>query len=81
MGDRKAIALRDGDMAEDRRIIKPNSPEEWELEQRMFHAANDPTLPENVRKLIGDLWQALCFRDPEYAKAILEHEKKGKQDG
>lgn len=45
-------------------MIKPNSDEEWELEQRTFRAANHQTVPEWARDLIKDLWRELCAREP-----------------
>lgn len=39
-------------------------PAEGELEQRAFHAANDPTLPQHARTLVADLWRAHCIASP-----------------
>jgi hypothetical protein len=44
--------------------VDSDSDEEWELEQRVFHAANDPNLNPDVRRLIKELWQEVCDRSP-----------------
>lgn len=44
--------------------MKSDSPEEWELEQRAFYAANDQRLPADTRALIADLWRAYCDAAP-----------------
>jgi len=42
---------------------------DWELEQRAFHAAakgvETTATPEQMQELIRDLWKALCLRDEE----------------
>ena len=47
---------------------------EWELEQRVFNAANRADVPADVRKTIGDLWQQYCLAasfpttEPDHAR-------------
>jgi hypothetical protein len=43
--------------------LEPDSPEEWELEQRAFYAAGNADLPQEVRDLIGRLWAEVCARE------------------
>ena len=45
-------------------MLTPDGESEWELEQRAFHAANDPNLSPDVRRLIQDLWREVCDRAP-----------------
>lgn len=48
----------------ERGLAEPDSKEEWELEQRAFGVANDPSLPVHVRDLVKDLWREVCARAP-----------------
>lgn len=43
--------------------LEPDSPEEWDLEQRAFYAFNNQKLPQEVRDLIGQLWAEVCARE------------------
>lgn len=43
--------------------IEPDSADEWDLEQAAFASANDPTLPQHVRDLIGKLWAECVARE------------------
>lgn len=54
-------------------FIKPDSSQEWELEQRCFAAANDSALPEAARTLIKDLWREVCARAPTNEPASPEY--------
>lgn len=52
-------------------LASSTTPPEGEhaLEQRAFHAANDPTLPQHARTLVADLWRAYCLASPTPATA------------
>lgn len=41
----------------------PNSPEESNLEQAVFHAANNQDTPEDVREVIKTLWNQYVLRE------------------
>lgn len=38
-----------------------NSPEEWEIEQRAFHAAGRDDVPKDVQELVAILWKQYCI--------------------
>ena len=50
--------------------IEPNSDDEWELEQRAFQTANRSDLPDDVRKVVRDLWFHFCLRERWYRGTI-----------
>jgi len=60
--------------------IDPDSPEEWDLEQRAFSAANDPAAPEHVKELVRDLWKAYCAAPTASVGAMWEAQEKAAHD-
>lgn len=40
--------------------VKWESPEEWEIEQRSFHAAGRDDVPIDVQQLVAKLWSMYC---------------------
>lgn len=40
--------------------VKWESPEEWEIEQRAFHAAGRDDVPADVQRLVAKLWGMYC---------------------
>ena len=41
-------------------LLVPDSPEEWDLEQAAFAAANNTDVPEWAREVVGTLWAQYC---------------------
>ncbi len=50
--------------------ILPNSDKEWELEQKVFSAANHTDVPEWARDTVKRLWLAFVMREKWHAQGM-----------